>query len=502
MSFVSTVPELVESAAGDLENLRSTLGAATATAATPTTGIVAAAQDEVSVAIASLFGAHARQFQFISAQAAAFHGQFVRSLNSSAGAYLGADVANAQQVAARVQSAVGSFASAPARFKAVGAPPLLRGGTAAGGGPYQELFANTSANLQALRAAIAANPAPLLHQFLANQQVYAQRVVAAIENFINNFPGSVSTAIQTFFERLAAFDPVAFVQQVINNQIGYANTIGTALSNAAHDFTVGLEALPAAFESALQDVLSGNIGGAVSTLSNAFVNLFFTGFDTVTSGPITNLTAVVTPTGTLGDLLPILTIPGEMAQNFTNLLVPGSIAAQMSQNVTNVIETINDTSIVANAGIAIRIIPPAVGLFVNGNYGMPVALLLDAAGAPVNALHAADLSATAFTTALESGNFAGAASALVDAPAVITDGFLNGQMTLPIHVDAGGYPVTINLPLDGLLVPVTPYTASVTVMIGTIPFTTTATVGGTPLSGLVPALITYVPDQLAKAIGA
>ena len=141
MSFVSAVPELVESAAGDLENRRSTLGAATATAAAPTTGIVAAAQDEVSVAIASLFGAHAQQFQSISAQASAFHGQFVRSLTSSAGAYLGAEVANVQQVAASLQSTAGFIASAPVGFKSLAAPTLLRGGTANTAGAYEQLFA-------------------------------------------------------------------------------------------------------------------------------------------------------------------------------------------------------------------------------------------------------------------------------------------------------------------------------------------------------------------------
>ncbi len=494
MSFVSTVPELVESAAGDLDNLRSTLGAATATAAPPTAGIVAAAQDEVSVAVASLFGSHAQQFHSLSAQASAFHGQFVRSLQSSADAYLSAEIGNVQQVAAGV----------PAGLKALrglAAPALLRG-AAESSGPYQELFANTSANLQALRAVIAANPAPLLHQFLANQQAYAQQIFTAIDNFVLNFPESVPIAIQAFLDRLAAFNPVAFVEQVINNQLGYVNTIGMALSNAAHDFTVGLEALPAAFSSALQDLFAGNISGAVSTLKDAFVNLFFTGFSTVTSGPITNFTAVVTPAGTLGDLLPILAIPGEMAQNFTNFLVPGSVAAQMAQHVTNGIETITDTSIVANAGLAIRIFPPAVGLFLNAHFGMPISLLLETAGGPVNALHAAGVSATAFTTALESGDFAGAFDALVDAPAVIANGLLNGQTIAPISFNAGGYPVTIDLPLDGLLVPVTPYQASVTVMIGNIPLTATATVGGTPISGLVPALMTYVPEQLAKAIGA
>ncbi|BBZ39343.1 PE family protein [Mycobacterium conspicuum] len=492
MSFVSTMPELIESAAGDLENLRSTLGAATATATPPTAGIVAAAQDEVSVAVAALFSAHARQFHSLSARASAFHGQFVRSLQSSAEAYLSAETANAQQVVADVQSAIGSI---------TGAPALLRG-AADSSNPYEELVANTSANLRALRAAIAANPAPVLHQFLANQQAYAQQIFTAIDHFAQNFPESVPIAIQAFFDRLAAFNPVAFVEQVINNQLGYAHTIGTALSHAAHDFTVGLQALPAAFESALQDVFSGNIGGAVSTLSDAFVNLFFTGFSTVTSGSLTNFTAVVTPTGTLGDLLPILGIPGEMAQNFTNFLVPGSVAAQMAQNVTNAIETFNDTSIVANAGLAIRIFPPAVGFFLNAHFGMPITLLLEAAGGPVNALHAADLSARAFTNALRAGDFGGAFDALVGAPAVITNGLLNGELIAPISFNAGGYPVTIDLPLNGLLVPATPYKASVTVTIGNTPFTATTNVGGTPISGLVPALMTYVPEQLAEAIGA
>ncbi len=433
MSFVSTVPELVESAAGELENIRSTLGAATATAATPTTGIVAAAQDEVSVAIAALFGAHAQQFQSISAQASAFHGQFVRSLTSSAGAYLGAEVANAQQVATSVQSAVGSIASAPARFKTVGAPTLLRGGTAEGGGPYQQLFANTSANLQALRAAIAANPAPLLHQFLANQQAYAQRAVAAIQNFIQNFPDSVSTAIQAFFERLAAFDPVAFLQQVINNQIGYAHTIGDGAVQRRSRFQRRPGSVARGFRGGLQDVLAGNIGGAVSTLGNAFVNLFFTGFDTHTTGPITNLIATVTPTGTLRR--PVAH-PHDSRRDGAELHQPLAGGFHRRADVAELHQRDrHDQRHIHSRQRGDRHPDhPARGRPVRQRqYGMPVALLLDAAGAPVNALHAADVSATAFSSALEAGNFTGAADALVNAPAVIANGFLNGQMTSRIH---------------------------------------------------------------------
>ncbi|WP_156764908.1 PE family protein, partial [Mycobacterium sp. 1081908.1] len=56
MSYVIATPDLVQSAAQDLAGIRSSLAEAAASAAGPTTGIATAAQDEVSVAIASMFG--------------------------------------------------------------------------------------------------------------------------------------------------------------------------------------------------------------------------------------------------------------------------------------------------------------------------------------------------------------------------------------------------------------------------------------------------------------
>jgi hypothetical protein len=57
MSFVMAVPEVLGTAATDLTNIGSALSAANAAAAAPTTGILAAAEDEVSAAIAALFSA-------------------------------------------------------------------------------------------------------------------------------------------------------------------------------------------------------------------------------------------------------------------------------------------------------------------------------------------------------------------------------------------------------------------------------------------------------------
>ena len=73
MSFVMAVPEVLGTAATDLTSLGSTLSAANAAAAAQTTGVLAAAEDEVSAAIAAVFSAHGQGFQALSAQAAAFH---------------------------------------------------------------------------------------------------------------------------------------------------------------------------------------------------------------------------------------------------------------------------------------------------------------------------------------------------------------------------------------------------------------------------------------------
>ncbi len=100
MSFVTVVPEVVGQAAGQIENIGSALSAAHAAAVGPTTSVVAAAGDEVSAAIASLFSSHAQVYQALNAQAAAFHTQFTNLLNAGAGSYISTEIANTQAAAA------------------------------------------------------------------------------------------------------------------------------------------------------------------------------------------------------------------------------------------------------------------------------------------------------------------------------------------------------------------------------------------------------------------
>ncbi|WP_459797708.1 PE family protein, partial [Mycobacterium riyadhense] len=146
MSFVIAAPEMVTAAATDLAGIRSVISAANAAAAVPTTSVLAAGADEVSAAIAALFGAHAQAYQALSAQAVAFHDQLVEALNSGASAYAAAEFANASplQVLQAVQQDVLNAVNAPAQ--ALWGRPLIGNGadglpnTGQDGGPGGLLY--------------------------------------------------------------------------------------------------------------------------------------------------------------------------------------------------------------------------------------------------------------------------------------------------------------------------------------------------------------------------
>lgn len=141
MSFVIAVPEALTMAASDLANIGSTINAANAAAALPTTGVVAAAADEVSAAVAALFGSYAQSYQAFGAQLSAFHAQFVQSLTNGARSYVVAEATSA----APLQDLLG-VVNAPAQAL-LGRPLIGNGangadGTGAPGGPGGLLLGN------------------------------------------------------------------------------------------------------------------------------------------------------------------------------------------------------------------------------------------------------------------------------------------------------------------------------------------------------------------------
>jgi hypothetical protein len=185
-----------------------------------------------------------------------------------------------------------------------------------------------------------------------------------------------------------------------------------------------------------------------------------------------------------------------MAQNFTSLLPTGSIPHQMAQNFTNVVKTITDTSITSTITLVIDPTQPSgIGVIIDANMGLPLALGIDLIGSPVTTIDAMASSVGSFAHAVETGNPIGALEAALDAPAVVANGFLNGHATLLLTIDALGIPTTLNIPLDGILVPTGPYTATIPLLGGTFP------VIGTPLGGVLPGFLNYLPEQIAEAIG-
>jgi hypothetical protein len=96
MSFVLVAPDMVETAAADAAQIGSTVRAGVLAAVTPTTEVAAAGADEVSAAVAALFGAHAQEYQAAAAQAETYAEQFVRNLSAAAASYADTETTIAQ----------------------------------------------------------------------------------------------------------------------------------------------------------------------------------------------------------------------------------------------------------------------------------------------------------------------------------------------------------------------------------------------------------------------
>ena len=95
MSYLIATPDVLTLAAAEAAGIGSSIKAANLSALAPTSTLMAAAADEVSEAIASLFSGHALDYQALSAQVGAFHQQFVQAVNAASGAYAAAEAVNA-----------------------------------------------------------------------------------------------------------------------------------------------------------------------------------------------------------------------------------------------------------------------------------------------------------------------------------------------------------------------------------------------------------------------
>lgn len=248
-------------------------------------------------------------------------------------------------------------------------------------------------------------------------------------------------------------DPLPFVQQVLANQLGYSNTVETAFNNAAADLDKGMADFAAGLQTAFEALGSGDVVGALSEAQTALQNLLVS----------LTLTVVLDPVGVegdlggpLGDLLPILTIPQDMADNLGHL-----------------VSALTDTSIF-------------VGLQqpLTDHLGLPLVLFFAALGPLITTVNALSATGQEVVDDLQSGDLLAALGAVVDAPANLADAFLNGHAT----IDPGG--LGLPLPVSGILGGLEGISFGGNDL------------DGTPLGGLFSVLLELLPQQLAEAIGA
>ncbi|KAA1252129.1 PE family protein [Mycobacterium simiae] len=152
-SYVIAAPEALAAASGELTGIGEAIRGAAAAAAPATTAIVAAAGDEVSAAIANLFGNYAQGFQALSAQTTAFHAEFVRALSAAGAAYAAAEAANVSPLRTLLQKVESLGVLSPIE-RLLGRPLFGNGATGSTGLNTPSSLLNTATNEASLGAAV------------------------------------------------------------------------------------------------------------------------------------------------------------------------------------------------------------------------------------------------------------------------------------------------------------------------------------------------------------
>ncbi|OBK22210.1 PE family protein [Mycobacterium asiaticum] len=206
MSYVFTTPETLAAAATEVDGIAAAIHAANTAAAGRTSGLVAAAQDEVSAAIARFFSAYGEESQAVIRQAAAFQTEFTRALTAAGSAYAQAEFA-----------ANAALASAT---NAINAPvqSLLGGGVSAASG-----------------AALPAAGIALIMGGTGNPLPFAEYIADIQKNWIQKlFPGYIPTGLPTpeqFWPITPDLGNMTYNQSVAKGVAALQNAIHTQITN-------------------------------------------------------------------------------------------------------------------------------------------------------------------------------------------------------------------------------------------------------------------------------
>ncbi|MEE6180032.1 PE family protein [Mycobacterium sp. 050134] len=528
MSFVVAVPELVQGAAQDLAGIQNALAEAAASVVGPTTGVVPAAADEVSAAIASMFGNFGQEFQALSSQAQAFHAEFVNLMNAGAGAYLSTEVANAEEalanaVNAPAQALFGGVGSGGAATSAASGGLLggLLGGSGTSGGALIGSLTGLTANTGIGGVLTSLGSTTGLLGGLTSGATDLGGLLGGLTGGTTGLGGLLG----------GLTGGTSGLTGLLGGLTGSGGLLGglNSLGGSLGSLLTGVPGLSGAL-AGLQNSLTGVVNSLLPGLVNVQIGAgpYFTGlwgpYEALFNNTWSNLQSL--GAGWLADPFPFLRqfVANQIgyAQTIGAALQSGNFApvsaipGEIAHNFTNVFATLTNTNITSSLVVS-SLLPPSLGI--QNAVGLPLVFGASVLGPPVAALEAAGSSASAFMAAVQAGNPAGAFAALFDAPAFIADGFLNGQVTFPYALslssvtgalginlsEIADLSVVGNFPLDGLLHPpgYYPVTATLSVLGNAVgPVNVSIGAGTTPFTGLLPFLINYAPQQLAQAIGA
>lgn len=158
-------------------------------------------------------------------------------------------------------------------------------------------------------------------------------------------------------------DPTPILKQIIVNQLGYANTTATALGAAGNGFVTAVKALPDSLRQAAQLLAAGSINGGLDLAFTAMLQLVVQpGFALIGSG--------------------VLDIPGKVMQNITNVV----------KLAPTLLVTVGFSLLSTVSGVERAFVDTAQAVY----------------------------------DGVRAGNLGAALNAIVNAPAVLTNAFLNG----------------------------------------------------------------------------
>lgn len=175
MSFVLAAPEALFTAAANLTDVGSALNKATTAATGQTNSVLAAAADEVSTQIASVFSEHGQEFAQLNAQASSFRDRFIQALTASAQTYAAAEAKATQTLSGASAALAGAVSNAAKPIgETLSSGPLagLLGGAGTPARPQTGGSGVVNAMSSALSTATGVNPATSVIDNYGNTYYY------------------------------------------------------------------------------------------------------------------------------------------------------------------------------------------------------------------------------------------------------------------------------------------------------------------------------------------